>query len=72
MKCSPAGERRVEVAAQVGRQDRDAVEPLDPLQQVGDLLVGVPVPRVLHLRPVAEQRVGLVEEQHDVERSRPR
>ena len=40
---------------------------LHPLQQVGDLLVGVPVVRVLHLRALPEQGVRLVEEQQDVE-----
>jgi hypothetical protein len=62
-RLEPAGERVVEVLAQVGGEDRDAVEGLDALQQVGDLLVGVAVVGVLALAALAEQGVGLVEEQ---------
>ncbi len=47
MKCSRREERVVEVLPQVGREDRDAVVLLHPLQQVGDLDVGVAVVRVL-------------------------
>ena len=46
-----AREGRVEVAAQVGGQHRDSVELFHALQEVGDLLVRVPVLRVLHLGP---------------------
>ena len=60
----PAGERLVDVGAQVGRQDRQAVEGLHALQQVGALDVGVAVVGVAHLAALAEHRVGLVEEQH--------
>ena len=54
----------------VGGQDRDALEALHALQQVVDLEVGVAVVRVLHLGALAEERVGLVEEQD--QRRRPR
>ena len=47
----------------VGRQDRQAAVGLHPLQQVVDLDVGVAVVAVLDLAALAEQRVGLVEEQ---------
>ena len=49
----------------VARIDRARVG-LHPLQQVGDLDVRVAVLGVLHLRALAEQRVGLVEEQDRV------
>ena len=45
---------------------------LHPLQQVGDLDVGVAVVGVAHLGALAEQRVGLVEEQDGVGVGRPR
>ena len=45
----PAGERLVEVGAQVGREDGQAVEGLHALQQVGALDVGVPVVGVVDL-----------------------
>ena len=48
---------------QVRRQDRQAAVDLHPLQQVADLDVGVAVVAVLHLAALAEERVGLVEEQ---------
>ena len=44
----------------------EAVVGLEPLQQVGDLDVRVPVVGVADLGPLAEQRVRLVEEQHQV------
>ena len=53
----------VDVVPPVGGQDGDAVEGLDALEQEGDLLVGVAVVGVLGLAALAEQRVGLVEEQ---------
>ena len=68
----PAGERLVDVGAQVGGQDGEAVEGLHPLQQVGALDVGVAVVRVPDLRALAEDRVGLVEEQHGVDAGRRR
>ena len=43
------------------------VEGLHPLEQVRALDVGVPVVRVAHLAALAEDRVGLVEEQHRVD-----
>ncbi len=62
----PARERLVDVRTHVRRQDRDAVEQLHALQQVCDLDVGVAVARVRDLRALAEERIGLVEEQHGV------
>ncbi len=50
-------------ALHVGRQDRQAAVRLHALQQVADLDVGVAVVAVLDLGALAEQRVGLVEEQ---------
>ena len=61
-RVEPAGERLVDVRPQVRREDRDAVERLHPLEEVGDLDVGVAVVGVLHLGALAEERVGLVEE----------
>ena len=63
----PAGEGVVDVGPQVGGQDGQAVEGLQPLQQVGALDVGVAVVGVLHVAALAEDRVGLVEEQHRVD-----
>ena len=54
--------------AQVRGQDRQPVEVLHALQQVGDLDVGVAVAGVLDLAAPAEQRVCLVEEQDSVGR----
>ncbi len=54
-----AGERVVDVRAQVRRQDRQAVERLHPLQQVGDLDVGVAIVAVADLGALPEQGVGL-------------
>ena len=71
-RVEPAGERLVDVGAQVGRQHRQAVEGLHPLQQVGDLDVGVAVVGVAHLAALAEHGVGLVEEEHGVDARRPR
>ena len=65
-RLEPPRERVVDVAAQVGGEDDDAGEVLDPLQQVGDLLVGVAVVRRGGGGARAEQRVGLVEEQDPV------
>ena len=66
-RVEPAGERLVDVGAQVRGQDRDAVERLHPLEQVGDLDVRVAVAGVLDLGALAEQRVGLVEQQDPVD-----
>ena len=49
--------------AQVGRQDDQAREVLDALQEIRHLLIGGAVVGVPRLRAPAEQRVGLVEEQ---------
>ena len=62
-----AGEGLVDVGPQVGGQDGEAVEGLHPLQQVGDLDVGVAVVGVAHLGPLAEEGIGLVEEQDGVD-----
>ena len=71
-EVQPPHERVVHVAAEVGRQHDGPVVLLHPLQQVADLDVGVAVVRVLDLAALAEQRVGLVEEQDRARRSRPR
>ena len=63
-EAQPAQERAVDVRAQVRGQDREPAVGLHPLQQVGDLEVRVAVVAVLHLAALAEQRVGLVEQQH--------
>ena len=47
----------------VGGEDRQPAIGLHALQQVVDLDIGVAVVAVLHLAALAEQRVGLVEEQ---------
>ena len=62
--AQPAGEGLVEVAAAVGGEDGDAGEALHALQQVAGLDIGEAVVGVAHLGALAEQRVGLVEEQH--------
>ena len=59
--------RLVDVGAQVGREDGEPVEGLQALQQVGALDVGVAVVGVAHLAALAEDGVGLVEEQHGVD-----
>ena len=48
---------------QIGGQDREALEALHALQQVADLDVGVAVVAVLDFGALAEERVGLIEEQ---------
>ena len=45
-------------------EDRQAAIGFDPLQQVADLDIRVAVVAVLDLAALAEQRVGLVEQQH--------
>ena len=61
-----AQERVVHVLAEVRRQDHRAGVALHLLQQVGDLDVRVAVVGVAHLRALAEERVGLVEEEDRV------
>src|SRR5690606_41954455 len=46
--------------------DLEAGERLDALQEIGDLLVRVAIVRVAHLRALAEERVGLVEEEQPI------
>ena len=65
-EVEPAHERVVDVLAEVGREDHGARIALHLLQQVGDLDVGVAVVRVRDLGALAEQRVGLVEEEDRV------
>ena len=65
-RVEPPDEGRVEAVAAVGGEDRDAVEILDPLQQIVGLGVGEAVVGVADLGARAEQRIRLVEEQHDV------
>ena len=63
----PAAERLVDRLGEVRGQDRQAVEPLEPLQEVVDLEVGEPIVGGVDLGgALAEQRVGLVEQEHDV------
>ena len=63
--------RRVKASSMFARrlvdEDRQAVEGLHALQQVGALDVGVAVVGVAHLAALAEHRVGLVEQQHAVD-----
>ena len=59
----PAQECGVEVVLLVGRQDRQTPVALHPLEQVADLDVGVAVVAVLELGALAEEGVGLVEEE---------
>jgi len=62
--CQAALEGRVDRGAEVGGQDGDALERIEPLQEIVDLEIGVAVGRGSHLRALAEQRVGLVEQDH--------
>ena len=65
--CTTKRSRRRKAASSarlhVGREDREAAVGLHPLQQVADLDVRVAVVAVLDLAALAEERVGLVEEQ---------
>src|SRR5882672_2179508 len=58
-----ADERRVDVLAEVGGEDRQAIEALEPGQEICGLEIGVPVVRVAYLSALAEQRVRLIEQQ---------
>ena len=62
-EAQPAQEGRVERVLEVGGQDRQAPVGLHALEQVADLDVGVAVVAVLDLAALAEQGVGLVEEE---------
>ena len=62
-EADPAQERAVDRVLGVRRQDREAAVGLHALEQVADLDVRVAVVAVLDLAALAEQRVGLVEEQ---------
>ena len=62
-EAQAAQERGVERRLHVRREDRQPAVRLHALQQVVDLDVGVAVVAVLDLAALAEQRVGLVEEQ---------
>ena len=70
-KSTIASSRRRNASSRLARRFvvriASAVEPLHPLQQVGDLDVGVAIVGVLDLGALAEDRVGLVEEQHAVD-----
>ena len=65
-----ADECFVHVLAQIRRQNSDALILFHLLQQVADLDIGVAVVSVLDFRPLAEQRVRLVEKQNRVARLR--
>ena len=58
----------VEILLEVGGEDGEAAIGLDPLQQIGDLQIGVAVVRVLHFRALAEQGVRLVEQENRARR----
>jgi hypothetical protein len=58
-----ADETRVEDPLHVGGEDHGDRGPLHLLKQVSRRQVGVPVVAVVHLAALAEQRVGLVEQQ---------
>src|SRR5579872_5040938 len=62
----PARERRVEATLAVARQQRDALERLDALEQVVGLGVGESVVGLLDVRALSEDGVRLVEEEHDL------
>ena len=68
----PSKECLVEIASEIGGQDRQAVETFQPLQEKIDGDVGITVVAVLDLGALAEERVGLVEEQRNAARARPR
>ena len=61
-------EGRVDVLGQVGGEQGHALVALEPLQEVGHLDVGVAVVGVGDLGALAQERVGLVEEERDVRR----
>ncbi len=71
-EADPPHERRVESVLHVGGEDRNPAVGLHLLEQVADLEVGVAIVAVAHLAALAEQGVGLVEEQDRAALRRPR
>lgn len=65
-RLQPAHESFIDVAAPVGRQDHQPVVALDPLQQVGQFLVGIFIVPLTDFRALAEQGIGVVEKQDPV------
>ncbi len=63
-----AQEGRVDRIAHVGGEDGKATIPLHPLEQVAHLHIGIAIVAVAHLAARAEQRIGLVEQQHGTAR----
>ena len=63
----PAGERIVDVRPKVRCQHGNAFVGLEPLEEVGDLDVGVPVARITHLAALPEQCIRFVEKDHPVD-----
>ena len=59
-----AGERLVDVTAEICRQDDGTVVLFELLEEIGDFDVGVAVVRVFHFAPLAEEGVGFVEEEY--------
>jgi hypothetical protein len=57
----PRDEGLVDVATEIGREDHDAFQILEPLVQVVSLDVGVAVLRIPDIGALARQRAGLVE-----------
>ena len=62
-----AGERGVDVLSEVRGKNHDALVVLDPLRQVIGFEIGAAVVDVAHVRALAEERAGLVEQEDDVE-----
>src|SRR3981081_3901559 len=60
----------VQVLAQVGGQDGQAVVFIELLKEIRDLDVGVTIVSVLNRRSLSEKRIALIEEQDCVPRSR--
>ncbi len=62
-RLEAAGERVIDIAAQIGRQDDDAGKVLDALQEVADFLIGVAIVGAVDAGTLAKQGIGLIEEQ---------
>src|SRR5262245_16313548 len=60
-----ANQSRIEVMAQIARQDARPAVAFDPRQQMAHFHVGVAVACVFHFRTPAEERVGFVEQKYD-------